>query len=909
MDPLRGMFGRGRTDSSASEADHAPHQQEPPATTAQPDEWPQRFGQPAPADFTETDPARGLGQAPVWSEAGRDAPPTATEDEPITDGSAQGDFEPAVALEPTGPKAASTDPALEDSPVEGSPIGEDLAADEEEALDDVQPQLPPTSPAAEPADASEEEGAEATADAEFDGDVEEDFYDDPDEEPGVPSGTEVEAKSGAEAGAVPGPSGATKYDIDQQNLVNSTAFGHLEVAGDFVMISGQPFEYSDINQAKLKLQVDDYFVEPEGFAKIREDLSNRSTSVVILAAPEGGHDFAGRALLHACKGMAPRRIGPRSGPKVQAAELAHCKGTAWLLNLTDLEDANWEDLFEHFNGLATELGTQRSALVVVVNRADIKDLSLIGKHGVQMIKRPDPYLVFNRHLIQALRAAKLENTTKTVDQWEKRLRDLQQLDKRPPAEAARLCAAVFYTEQSWEILPDYQQKVLLDDFVAQHRLPEGADVTSCVEVLVRDRFDSWVEELDRWNQQHVNDPLIKAFQVAAALHPSGDPAKAREAALKLLKIAFPDDQPPRSLNGPGVRLMVGMIGAELQRGKIVFPRPGFQEAVVRYFWDDRMEIQEQLLTWMMGLVPKARPTDKAAMAVRKPLVERIGYFAIHHAQQCGKLDFLQKIVLAWAKSDDETARSDAVLLLELAAEASVISRAVRKLMLRWATGTDPVQKRVVAEVCISPTFATRHPRLMAVRLVHVVGDDQGKNAVPEATRLAASELLIRAGDTDIVLDKVVSYLASDDGDVKKRGTRLFIATAQVTAKEGSTPALIEQAASVEGSRTKLVALWVAALRHLRREDVQPAYDAWVNACTTTALEELVVAIVLDAVRAETLVANSAAKVWSLADRWPDASVFGKERTEELVNRFQSEATGIINTARSGAFHRVNGTDV
>lgn len=830
------------------------------------------------------------------------------------------------------PEHPSAEPVLEDTPQETAQADDSSHFEPVEAIDEQESEPASAAPAADSVDivrgadsasadsAADDSDEVAETDLDDDIDVEDlddEEYDDLEDDPEVKDAdaddtkedraadADSEVKAEAQNASEPKLPRAVSFAIKQENLVNSTAFGHVEVAGDFVWISGQKFEWSNIDEDQLELQVTKYFVEPAGFQAIVKELNADETRVVILAAPEGGHDFAGRALLHACKDMKPKRIGPRSGPKVLPEELAHLKGTAWLMNLTDLEkDTKWGDLFEHFNGLQEELRKQQSALVVIVNSADVKNPSLIGKHDVKVIRRPNPYLVFEKHLVQAFEHAELKDTTKTASEWREHLNRLEQLHKRPPAEAARLCAAVFYTERRWKALNPHQRKEQLAELIQQERLPEDAKITDCVEVLVRDRFDSWSTELDRWNQQHLNDPLIKAFQVAAALHPSRDPAKAREAAIKLLADAFPDDQPPRSLNGPGVRLMVGMIGAELERGKIVFPRPGFQEAVVRYFWDDRMEIQGDLLTWMMGLVPKARPTDKATMAVREQLVERIGYFAIHHAQQRGKLDFLKQVILAWATGDEQS-QTDAARLMEAAAEASMISRAVRSLMLRWVQGTDPVKKRVVAQVCTSPTFASRHPRLMAVRLMYVVGDDQGENAVPEQTRLEASELLIRAGDTDIVLETISACLTSDDKEVKQRGKRLFVATAQVSAENKSAPELIRQAAAVEETRAKLVQLWAVALRHLRREDLQPAFDAWMNTCATAALEDLVLSIVLNAVRAKGPVATIAAMVHTLADRWRDVSVFEKERTEELVARFQSEATMISENARSNTFRHAN----
>jgi hypothetical protein len=683
-------------------------------------------------------------------------------------------------------------------------------------------------------------------------------------------------------------------------LKNSTGIAYLKVDGDFYLNSGQWIDYSDIGEHTLESQVKEVFVEPTGFGSIKAELKAFNSRVVVLAAEEGGHDFAARALLLACAGLKPRRIGPRSGPKVQPAELAYRKGTAWLLNLTDLEDVDWDDLLEHLIGLGDELKAQHSVLVVVVNTAEL-DASLIRKHGLQEIPRPDPYRVFERHLAQQLRAGEVMDPTKTPAAWGAYFRGKQRLDREAPAVAVRLSAAVLYAEQHWAALTPGMRQEVYEDFTNKQRLAENAGSDACVEVLAADRFGSWTIELDLWNLDHLDQPLLKAFQLAAALLPSGDPVAARKAAIDLLERAFPEDQPPRSLDGPGVRLMAGMIGAELRDGTITFPRPGYREAIVRYFWEDRPQIHQELLAWMLHLAAAADKDD------RQELTDRIGAIALDHAQQTGKLAFLTDVVTSWAASGADTLPA-AVELLERAASTNGIASAVRKLMLTWAQKGDKVKKRVVGEVCASPGFASRHPRLQIYRLGYLM-DDQARreyDAVPQHTLLEACALQIRLGNTGIVLGMVAKHLDSVDTGLVTRAARLFVPLAKVPSADAAIPALVVEAALADTTEAALVAAWSAALRHLDSAELQPAFNAWMNACATPEFESQVFAIWTAAIEHHPGEASKAShKGTVLADRWQDQSPFDPDRTRQLRNGIEDALREVADAITRKHHHNSN----
>lgn len=872
MPTFRDRFARGRGEHSDQDPEDthgnpAPAGQERTVAEPYPAAWPpEALGRPGAPDSSSSIPPEPVGQGLAPDQAAEPLAPANAVESGHRAGLAAPEEVVGNGRDGVGwqvPEDREVQAIAEDQPGSKETDTVAVADVDREAVEAARPWSPYAAPAADPDDFAEAEPAA---------------------EPPAP-----ETGPGSEP-QPPAPQSAVVA-----NLQNSTGIGHLH--GDFHEHSGQWIDYSDIGEHTLESQVQVVFVEPAGFGAIKAELTGYRSRVVVLAAEEGGHDFAARALLHACAGLKPRRIGPRSGPKVQPAELAYRKGSAWLLNLTDLEDVDWDDLLEHLAGLGDELKAQHSVLVAVVNTADL-DSSLIRKHGLKELRRPDPYQVFERHLALELRAVEVAAPTKTPAAWAAYFQGKQRLDSEPPAVAVRLGAAVVFAERHWAGLTPGMRQELHEDFTAKKRLAENADADACVEVLAADRFGSWAIELDLWNLDHLDQPLLKAFQLAAALLPSGDPVAARTAAIDLLERAFPEDRPPRSLDGPGVRLMAGMIGAELRDGAIFFPRPGYREAIVRYFWEDRPQIHQELLAWMMHLAAVADKDDQ------QELTDRIGAIALDHAQQTGKLAFLTDVVTAWAGSGADTLPA-AADLLEKAASANGIASAVRTLMLNWAQKGDNIKKRVVGEVCASPGFASRHPRLQIYRLSYLM-DDQARreyDAVPQDTLLEACALQIRLGNTGIVLGMVAKHLDSADTGLVTRAARLFVPLAKVPGDEAAIPALVVEAARTDTTQAALVAAWSAALRHLESSELQPAFNAWMNACATPELESQVFAIWQAAIEHHPGEASKAShKGAVLADRWQDQSPFDSDRTKQLRNGIEDALREVADAVTNRHFH-------
>jgi hypothetical protein len=617
------------------------------------------------------------------------------------------------------------------------------------------------------------------------------------------------------------------------------------------------------------------FVYPEGLDTIERELSLRTRQVVVLAAEDGGHRFASRILAAAVAGLTPRRIHPGADLRIEPWQLATHPRSAWLLDLTDTEVEDRKLLIEHFSGLSDDLREQRSTLIVVFAASDLSE-SETRSFGVERLPRPDPYEVLRNHLADRLATAGVVVTAEFIADWVAFAAGRKLLEQKPPAEAVRLCEAVAYAVKDlWSGLIDLD-RASFEELFGQHRVE--------VEALALDRFQAWETELDKWNAARQNEPRLRAFQLAAAVLPSGDPIRIRTEATRFLSSISAGQIQDQALAGPGTRQLSRDAGAELKEGKVVFTKPGFAEAVVRYFWDDWPEYRAKFLDWLMRLstAKEIEPGDRAQVK------ELIGGSALRHAVERGEFDFLYKVIAAWAGS--QPTLDDAANLLEAAATTSGISRQVRDRTLQWVSSetADRGLKLAVAKLCASPTFAPTHARLVVKRLSHLMKEPTGDEAgsVLESVLQEACQLLVtEAHQSSAVLEWIGTGMASENPALRDRTAKLFLLVARAHVEDAAAPALIGQAETSAAVHEALVPAWGGVLRTLAVEEIQPAFTDWMDAAGEPETETHVLSLFRDAVAFDKFEAGEAnQKGAQLSFGWKAASKLPADRVDELDRR-------------------------
>ena len=700
---------------------------------------------------------------------------------------------------------------------------------------------------------------------------------------------------------------------------------------------GEPLRITEISVDDLAGEARERFTPPKGIEAIEEDLFVGERRVVLLTIEEGGRDLTARYLVSADSERKPRRIHPPVNLTFESWQLNEYRKSAFLLDLADVEIEKPKRVLQNLLGLRGALAEQGSFLIVLVGD-DHLDETQREELGVSELKRPDPYAVLYSRLDAAITTAGTSSDTRftgseaaehgdgagtgsdaafagSPEQWVAFARARRLLHGKPPVEALRLCKAIVEATEHWNSLAPTEQESLKEQFNERYRFVQVNEVRLYVERLALDRFQAWETELDAWNRKYQDQPRLRAFQLAIAVVPSGDPIQIRSQATALLQRigrqqleaegiddAGASIQAARepALSGLGTRLLAHESLAELQDGKVVFTKPGFDEAVVRYFWNDWPEYRDVLLDWLMKLATD----DNFKPDVRAKLKERIGDFAIHHAQERGELSFLYDVVSKWA--DEPATLGDAARLLEEAATKSGIAGSVRKRTREWTTQQSQNLKRAVAELCARPTFAREFPGLVATRLGHLLEsqEDGEKDPVLDSALQRASQLLVTAADqSHFVLTKLSTDAKAEAPEKRKRAAGLFLPIAQARMEGAAAPALIAQAKKTTPGRGALVTVWGTALRLLDEPAIQPAFNAWMDACTVPETASQVIRVFGDAIATEWDGSGAANHALArLSGVWKATTDLPPEHANDLDRRLLTAARDAMTEVEHRAFN-------
>lgn len=311
--------------------------------------------------------------------------------------------------------------------------------------------------------------------------------------------------------------------------------------------------------------------------------------------------------------------------------------------------------------------------------------------------------------------------------------------------------------------------------------------------MVVDSRGQWRRQLLGWHRHPDRTAFERDFQVAAAAL-TGLPVTDVYYGATLLNTQFGGRGAVESAgqDAPGVIAMLDAVGGDLTAEDCIrFPRPGWADSILEYFWLDRPLARGTFLDWL-AKAPGYRAGDALEAASddqRRAAARRITRFALGWAARHNREAPLAKLALAWRESH-RGLRQELVEVLSAVACAHsadpaevgsdiaplvVHQRYVHRLLLDWAKSSTVELAHVVLQVCAGP-FSDRYTGKALVRLKHA-----GRHA-DDKTRLVLEQVIARLWQESSARATLIAEIAGwcDTAQHYTAGSIAFACLAAIT---------------------------------------------------------------------------------------------------------------------------------
>lgn len=356
---------------------------------------------------------------------------------------------------------------------------------------------------------------------------------------------------------------------------------------------------------------------------------------------------------------------------------------------------------------------------------------------------------------------------------------------------------------------------------------------------------SWRDHLLLWHKEHI-DSRKRNFLLAAALLEAARTETIFTAAEELaLEFDEPAPHAP-GLTGPGILELVDDSGATLQPDgeTITFRRSGYADAILEYFWIDRMHLRESFITWM------CRTSLHIEEDLADDVLNRIGQYVLRWSAKQEKIDALERLLIAWSK--EPKLAPAAVELLTVAGLDLSLGRTTRERMLIWARSDNADNasiQSVAAKACGGP-LGQMYPKMMLLRLSYLATTSDP--AVRQAVKDSVQAMWAIPSARPRICTDLANWLASDNKTLRAAGRATFIALAELVRAQ-EIPLLLEdyqlEQARLDGAtRTVVIRGWRSILDEPATSDeAQPAFNRWMDsALADSRIQELVTSLLLHA---------------------------------------------------------------
>ena len=513
-----------------------------------------------------------------------------------------------------------------------------------------------------------------------------------------------------------------------------------------------------------------------------------------------------------------RRIRRESGDNFAMTGLRRYTNTGWVLDLRDPDESiPVKADFGHELHQNQDLRTDNSYLVVLVSTALWERIGDGASTLAERLVAPDSLKLFTAFL----ESAGVTDREAWAEQFKPRIENLRPGKVRDWARAL----GSSYSE--------YQAK--------NGRAPAAdkeADAGKIAET-VRNAVSGWMEELAEWHGTPDRTSYDRNYLLLASVY-DGAPIDAVHRQVASLAQTLGEKgaqaEPLAGQQGPGLIELTRKINAELlPNGQLLFPGPGFAEAVVRYFWLDRPHLTGAFTSWTVQLSLELKHPQGSQLA------QRMAPWVLHHAQATRTTRLLRLVAAAW--SEDRNLAEHAHDLLVMASLDQQIGSLARKATGAWATqeGTSAAMLRTLAMVF--KTLIPAHPQMLG-RLGDLAHST--KQGVADAVGEAIHDLWSNVDIRDRLRGTLISWLRSDQESLQQAAMNAFLYLALQQDSTGQPILLSEQPASapdwvIRGWRTVLETDEPTSL-------ARRAFMAWLDTAATRETEiEPVTAILVSAV--------------------------------------------------------------
>ncbi|MEV5046375.1 hypothetical protein AB0N20_17450 [Streptomyces griseoincarnatus] len=610
---------------------------------------------------------------------------------------------------------------------------------------------------------------------------------------------------------------AAVAELRQEALFN---FGEM-TAVKLTAVLGQLLEHSELPRRYLET-VRAVFAEPVGYQTTYEALEEPGAVLVLPREPGAGRTFTAHALLADLHLRTGARVGPLSfggTERFPLRLLPREQNAGYLLDLPADEDetvAVSSDFGALLHDIQQSLKNRSSRLIVLTTPEQWQRIRGGAPRGVvPELGKPDPVKVARAWL--SAEAPELDTTRWLTDG---RIREL--LAGQPPSDVLQTVGLILKAEQTkhihWAEQSAAQEQVEAD--------PDGFNAR--VLSVVKARTD-WREELLKWHKRPGRTDFQRNFLLVAALFRSATVAHVYVKTAELCD----HFKTPVSLKGqvaPGVVELVDEIEAELDPADdtLDFGRPGWDDAVLSYFWIDRPAARKTFLAWMAEApTTKTKNTNEFLESFttddRLLLANRVGAFAVRWATRHRKPDPLERIVSAWQR--DPVLWKTATDLISAAALHPTMGRFIHELLLRWSKNREEAAlPRLAVDVCAGE-FGRRYTTKALLRLGYAAGSEDG--GVQKSLHAAVRTIWADPTAREALFNSIIDWCAPG-ADRHISGRRSFAALATLTVdQDGETvpePVLLLNGGEDDEFRPALKDLFVgwSALLTSTDDDTEPA---------------------------------------------------------------------------------------
>lgn len=707
----------------------------------------------------------------------------------------------------------------------------------------------------------------------------------------------------------PGGDGSEAVDRDTVTLIRQAArfnFGDM-IGTQVIYYVGHMLDYDDLSPKFLAI-THQVFAEPDGFAQLYANWRRPGSIVVLDRAANTGRTTVGYALLarlcQALPHVRPSVLRFGGSTNFSVRRLPREEDRAYLLELPPDEDgfAVSDTFGADLEDLARTLEQRQSWAVILTNPvqwtrirrgAPASMTAELGEMNASAIAR---------------RWLAAEASGVDIDRWLGEPDIQRLLAGRTPADALDIVDLIIRMSSApARDLVDLAGNLPEDSTGSPEHVAAGDDLFPRRVASVVAARDNWYQQILKWQTMPGRTSFERDFLLsAAALRDS----PVSEVYLK--SAALEHDLGGAEVNllaqsAPGVIELVSKAHATLRHDdRIEFHQPGWDDAVLEYFWVDRPLARKKFLAWLAKApFPQTNEAlENISNQQRIDLARRVAVLALRWTLRQERPAPLVTLAETWHGKDQWQVFVDTLTNACLQPESAGY---LHPLLLDWAKSKNTVLQLAVVAACAGE-FGRRNPAKALRRLQHAARSVDQR--VAANLRTAVTTLWEDKSVRPTLLTTVVKW-CTDRSTIRAGRWAFSILVTTISAQHTGVPALLVGEDDIEVSTNDLITGWGTLLSG--DNEIDAAVAQWLSAALDQpACREQVVEVLRSAILAAgaTAASDSAgANAEDIADSRAYASADGREpprdRMRAAIRRWAREPDGDQSSARHDLYRQIS----